>query len=296
MGLKSWFGRKKKSAHGATHHVEAEVAPKEALPLFPFDLGLSFNKDVEVSGTMTFAHVDVLALMKRQDMTSEYGYLEAVATLQPDPDNPVEENAIEVLIDDIRVGCLFTGIGKVLRQHTMSPVNANYQLHTLRVGDKVKAKAFVWLDSSHPVWRYSQSSPAPLTLESKAKEAEADHKRTVQEALKSGGTRQKEFERALVGGVHYLELIEPIKQLKREGNRQEALKLCYVAIESAEKDKSGGCPAPAYTIDAAIIHRKLREPDKEVAVLKRWLAISPKRYREGSQVAERLAKIESSTK
>lgn len=287
MGLKSWFSRREKP-------VEAEAAPAIDLPPFPLDLGLPFNKDVEVSGTMTFAHNDVLALMKRRDMTSEHGYLEAVATLQPDPDNPVEENAIEVLVDGIRVGCLFTGLGRVVRQHTMSPVNASYQLHTLRTGDKVKAKAFVWLDNSHPDWRYSESTPAPLTLESRAKEAEASHKHTVQEGLKAGGARQKEFENALVGGVHYLELVEPIKQLKREGNLHEALKLCYVAIESAEKDKSGGCPAPFYTIQAAIVHRKLRERDEEVAVLKRWLAASPKRYREGSRVAERLAKIESS--
>lgn len=287
MGLKSWFSRKGQP-------VKTETSPVKDLPLFPLDLGLLFSKDVEVSGTMTFAHQDVLALMKHRGLTNERGYLEAAATLQPDPDNPVEVNAIEVLVDDIRVGCLFSGLGKEVRQHTMSPVNASYQLHTLRSGDKVQAKAFVWLDNSLPAWRYSESVPPPLTLTSRAKEAEADHIRTVQEGLKAGGARQVAFENALVGGVHYLELVEPIKQLKREGNLQEALKLCYVAIESAEKDKSGGCPAPFYTIQAAIVHRKLRERDEEVTVLKRWLAASPKRYRQGSTVAERLAKIESS--
>ncbi|MGJ3403117.1 hypothetical protein [Glutamicibacter sp. Je.9.36] len=289
MGLKSWFSRREKPD-------AAEASPTIDLPLFPLDLGLPFNKDVEVSGTMTFAHDDVLALMKRRNMTSEHGYLEAVATLQPDPDNPVEANAIEVLVDGIRVGCLLTGLGKSVRQHTTSPVNASYQLHTFRTGDKVKAKAFVWLDNSHPSWSYSKSTPAPLMLDTRAKEAEAGHKHTVQEGLKAGGTRQKEFENALVGGVHYLELVEPIKQLKREGKLREALKLCYVAIESAERGKSGGCPAPFYTIQAAIVHRKLRERDEEVAVLKRWMAASPKRFREGSRVAERLAKIELSNR
>lgn len=286
MGLKLWFSRKEKP-------VKAEAEPAIDLPLFPFDLGLPFNEEVEVSGTMTFAHNDVLELMKLRDMTSEHCYMEAVAILRPDPDNPVDENAIEVLVDGIRVGCLSTGISKIIRQNTMSPVNASYQLHTLRSGDQVKAKAFVWLDNSLPHWRYSESTPAPLTLASKAKEAEDDYKRTVQEGLRAGGAQQKKFENALVGGVHYLELIEPIKQLKREGNLQEALKLCYVAIESAEKDKGDDCPAPFYTIQAAIIHRKLREGDDEIAVLKRWLAVSPTRYREGSEVAQRLAKIES---
>lgn len=286
MGLKSWFSRKEKS-------VEAEALPPKDPPLFPFDLGLPFNKDVEVSGTTTFAHNGVLTLMKVRGMTSKQDYLEAVAILQQDPGNQVEKNVIEVLVDGIRVGYLSTGLSKAVRQHTMSPVNASYQLHTLRVRDKVKVKAFVWLDNNPPDWPYSESTPPPLTLPSKAKEAANDHKRIVQEGLKAGGARQREFENALVGGVHYL---EPIKQLKREGNLQEALKLCYVAIESAEKDKGGGCPAPFYTIQAAIMHRKLCERDNEIAVLKRWLAASPKRDREGSKVADRLVKIESSNR
>lgn len=96
----------------------------------------------------------------------------------------------------------------------------------------------------------------------------------------------------MVDGVHYLELIEPIKQLKREGRLEEALVLCYKAIEGAEGDAGRGMPAPAYTEQAAIIHRKLGQKDQEVAVLKRWLARCPKGRREGSSIAERLAKLE----
>ena len=95
----------------------------------------------------------------------------------------------------------------------------------------------------------------------------------------------------MVDGVHYLELLEPIKQLKREGRLEEALSLCYQAIAGAENDRDGREPAPAYTLEAAIIHRKLGQRKEEIAVLKRWIQQCPKDRRDGSQVALRLAKL-----
>ncbi len=48
----------------------------------------------------------------------------------------------------------------------------------------------------------------------------------------------------MVDGVHYLELVEPIKQLKREGKLKEVLVLCYKAIKAAERDAGHREPAP----------------------------------------------------
>ncbi|OOP59537.1 hypothetical protein BMF89_20430 [Arthrobacter sp. SRS-W-1-2016] len=59
----------------------------------------------------------------------------------------------------------------------------------------------------------------------------------------------------MVDGVHYLELVEPINQLKREGRLEEALVLCYKAIDGAEGDAGDAIPAPLYTEQAAIIRR-----------------------------------------
>ncbi|SDL53506.1 hypothetical protein [Arthrobacter sp. ok362] len=115
----------------------------------------------------------------------------------------------------------------------------------------------------------------------------------VQDALASGGSRAAQFKRGMVDGVHYLELVEPIKQLKREGQFDEALVLCYKA-EAAEGDAGGREPAPWYTEQAAIVHRKLSQKDEEIAVLKGWLAKCPKAHRSGSRIAERLAKLEAS--
>jgi hypothetical protein len=115
----------------------------------------------------------------------------------------------------------------------------------------------------------------------------------VREALEEGGARAQQFKNGMVDGVHYLELVEPIKQLKREGRLNEALVLCYKAVEAAERDRRGREPAPWYTEQAAIVHRKLGQRDEEIAVLKRWMDVCPKARRPGSSIGERLAKLEA---
>ena len=94
----------------------------------------------------------------------------------------------------------------------------------------------------------------------------------------------------MVDDYHYLELVEPIKDLKRQGKLEEALVVCYKAIEGAEGSREFP-PAPWYTNQAAIIHRKLGQRDQEIAVFERWLRLCPKEYREGSGINERLIKL-----
>ena len=125
----------------------------------------------------------------------------------------------------------------------------------------------------------------------KAGANQADRSDMVREALAGGGARAAQFTAGMVNGVHYLELVEPIKQLKREGRFEDALVLCYAAIEGAEGDRNGREPAPAYTEHAAIVLRKLGRRDEEILVLKRWLALCPPQYRDGSRIGERLAKL-----
>ena len=116
----------------------------------------------------------------------------------------------------------------------------------------------------------------------------------VQDAIAGGGMRAQQFAAGMVNGVHYLQLIEPIKQLKREERLDEALTLCYAAIDGAESAREGREPAPWYTEQAAIIHRKLGQTDQEVAVLERWLKACPADRRENSGIALRLEKLKGS--
>jgi hypothetical protein len=117
----------------------------------------------------------------------------------------------------------------------------------------------------------------------------------VEEALTGQNAhRAAEMKRGMVGKYHYLEAVEPIKQLKREGRMDEDLALCYGAIEGAERDRAGREPAPWYTEQAAIIHRKRGERDEEIAVLERWLHNCPTSRRAGSRIQQRLDKLQSS--
>ncbi|RFA06659.1 hypothetical protein B7R21_19100 [Subtercola boreus] len=125
----------------------------------------------------------------------------------------------------------------------------------------------------------------------KAAAHHADISDMVEEALAGGGARAASFEAGMINGVHYLQLVEPIKQLKREGRLIEALGLCNAAIVGAENAREGREPAPWYTEQAAIIYRKLGQRDNEIAVLQRWLRVSPADRREGSQIKERLDKL-----
>jgi hypothetical protein len=130
-----------------------------------------------------------------------------------------------------------------------------------------------------------------MTSAAKAQAHQAGTTDMVREALEGGGDRARQFKAGMVNGVHYLQLVEPIKQLKREGRFDEALKLCYAAIAGAEGGREGREPAPWYTEQAAIIHRKLGQSGEEISVLKRWLKLCSSEQQAASGIGQRLAKL-----
>jgi tetratricopeptide (TPR) repeat protein len=285
MGLGSWikrtFGQDPESADRpvGTDSVGAGIR---------FSISVDFNRCVEVAGTTTFASPAVEALTERKALPMR-GFYEGIGQLQREPDNPVDPNAVAVLIEGEKVGSLPSGIAKAVALRPGVSMPVQYQLHVLRE-DGFRAKAFVWLDEGTPMWEYSAASPPPLTARERTLAAAKGHSEMVKEALEGGGRRAKEFRQGMVQGVHYLQLIEPIKQLKRENRLEEALALCYQAIQGAEQDRKGREPAPWYTEQAAIIHRKLGQRDEEIAVLRRWISAAPPERSNGSKIAERLTK------
>ncbi len=246
---------------------------------------------LEVAGTTTFAKDAVAALADRRGL-GERGYFEGQAQLQREPENPVDPQAVAVLVDGEKVGCLPSYAAKDLALPAGASELVRYQLHVLR-DKKLLAKAYVWLGNGHPEWQFTAQNPPALTSRERINSSHAEKTSMVREALQGGGERAERFKRGMVDGVHYLELVEPIKQLKREGRLEEALVLCYKAIEAAEGDAGGREPAPWYTEQAAIVHRKLGQKNEEIAVLKRWLARCPKAHRAGNSIGERLAKLEA---
>lgn len=63
------------------------------------------------------------------------------------------------------------------------------------------------------------------------------------------------------------------------------------AVEGAEEAREGREPAFFYIEQAATIHRKLGQRDKEAAVLRRRLAYCPPERRKGSRIKERFDKL-----
>ena len=248
-------------------------------------LSMTYGPCVEVAGTTTFARESVAALADRKGF-KERGYFEGEAQLQREPENHVDPQAVAVIVDGEKVGCLPSYATKDVSLPVVASTPVRYQLHVLRE-QKLLAKAYVWLGDGEPEWPHTEQSPPALTSRERIVSTQMGRSEMVRAALEGGGARAAQFKRGMVDGVHYLELVEPIKQLKREARLEEALVLCYKAIAAAETDAGSREPAPWYTEQAAIIHRKLRQRDEEIKVLRRWLAECPqsRRARIGSRSA-----------
>jgi len=281
VGLGTWF----RNALG----TKQAAPPPPPGPFIRIQLGVVVPSCVELAGTTTFAKEAVSALADRKSL-GHRGYYEGPAQLQMGRDNDVDPHAVAVIVEGEKVGSLPSSVAMAIKLAPEASRRVRYQLH-IRRGAKLSAKAYVWLGEGPPEWIHTQIKPPGLTTDERGAQQHDALRSMVRGALAGGGARAQEFRNGMVKGVHYLELVEPIKQLKREGRLQEALVLCYQAIEGAENAAGGDAPAPGYTIDAAIIHRKLSQKDEEIAVLKRYLAKCPE-ARSGGAVAERLAKLE----
>lgn len=288
MGLLDRFLRRRRSTE-----VEAPSLPSAQPnpPPVTVSATVGYAPLVKLAGTTTFA-LDAVQALSRRRRLSERGLLVEQAVLEREPNNPADPHAVAVLVEGERVGYLPSYAAKELLLGPGSAMTAPIQLAYLAEGDKFRAEAWVWLEPTPPRWQYSEQDPPPLTSQEK-RTAEHQSRRTmVADALADGGVRAEQFRAGMVNGIHYLELVEPIKELKREHRLQEALELCYAAIQGAEGDRyEGQPPGPWYTEQAAIIHRKLKEPDKEVAVLERWLAFVPEDKRGQTKLGQRLAKL-----
>lgn len=102
-------------------------------------------------------------------------------------------------------------------------------------------------------------------------------------------------EPGFVGGRHYTEWVESVRDLRRGGDDAGALKLLEKLMRATlqETAATGLPPAPWYFEQAAIIHRKAQDPASEVAVLKRFLAGMPTGFEVPPQIPDRLRKAEA---
>lgn len=132
---------------------------------------------------------------------------------------------------------------------------------------------------------------ADTQQDAEARAAVAEQAELRLRRLAGGGHEAWKQRRRLVRGRDLTEWVEPIKQMKREGRFGDALELLLDCIPAAEQDATdnGATPAPWYTVQAAIILRKLGDIPQEIALLERYQHACPKDQR-SVEIAERIVK------
>lgn len=255
-------------------------------PEAPFTAG---NPLAPLAGTTTSRFRDAQAVMERHGQTAP-GFLETKGILVREHSDERQEDSVAVTVDGTTIGYLWT-----MRTDALSPESFKrpvpVQMFSDVVDGDLRIEAWAWLAPTTPTWKWSAHNRPPMTTKSKAAQRTADSRQMLQEQAASSLAQAQQIANGTVDGVHYLELVEPIKQAKREGRNEDALRLCYQAIEGAERGRQGLEPAPAYTRHAAIILRKLKRPDEEAAVLERYLRFLPDETRDLHEFSERLAKV-----
>jgi len=253
--------------------------------------GLPSNASVaiEMTGTTTFGAENLSALFAAHGVNAG-GLLELAGQLVPEPENPADPNAVAVHVEGARVGYLPGYLAKEAL-HPGQMDECQVQLWGTSQSGSLRVRGWVARGTGAAAWPHDAANPPAVTTQERRAEQADQITNMVDAALEGGGVRAKQFKEGMVGKYHYLEAIEPIKQLKRDGRLDEALVVCYAAIEGAERARHGREPAPWYTEQAAIIHRKRGERAEEEAVLRRWLKHCPPDRRLGSKIHTRLGKL-----
>lgn len=282
MSVRGWFSRK--------------PAPADRRPSVSTGVSSGFTaagEPVKMAGTTTVGAEAAAALFAAHGLP-DGGVLEQVGHLVPEPGNATDPGAVAVDVEGARVGYLPGHLANLLDLAPGHALPCQVQLWAAPDRGRLRAVGWVAYGDRPATWPHTPSNPPAITVADQRTQRAAATTAMVDDAL--GGrdpARAAQFKRGLVGAHHYLETVEPIKQLKREGRLEEALALCYAAIDGAERDRDGREPAPWYTEQAAIMHRKRGEHDQEVAVLQRWLRMCPADRRAGSKIQERLDKLQA---
>lgn len=275
MGLVKLFRRRETNPGPQVTFTAARVVP-------------DLSEPVEMAGTTT-AGSEALAALYVSCGQPAGGLLEQRGVLIPEPGNPVDPNAVAIHVADALVGYVPGYIAA--RMQRDRPIECQVQLWAARTGEGLRVRGWVVGGRGPTRWPHTASNPPAVTSEERRNEQSASTTRMVDQALAVGGERAEQFTKGMVGRLHYLETVEPIKQFKREGCLTEALALCYGAIEAAENSREGREPPPWYTEQAAIIHRKLGQRAEEEGVLRRWLDACPAERRDESSIQQRLDKL-----
>lgn len=272
----SWFTNaiKKITGHKRIEVVEANTSPdwverKEWLTWeAPLDLvrGESYRQK---------------ALQKFAGKPHSNGYLIPVCVqLSREPSNKYDSNAIKVEIEDNHVGYIAREVAEQMAFMMDATQIQSFAVAGLIRGGNFKAPSlgvYIWLDkrlSKAPTFNISKTFLAQYQAPWPPHEREGDSADTSKEiyANLNFPPRRPSEKPGYYLGKHYTEYINTVKELKHasEYGKAEQLLLALIeAVEAESKAEDEGV-APWYYEQLAIIYRKQKELEKELAILERF--------------------------
>lgn len=99
---------------------------------------------VKLSGTTTIGREAIAAFVQRCD-PDDTGYIEAVGSLQREPNNPVDPHAVAVFAQAERIGYLPVHVAKALELSPQGSRPVRLQIFTQLLEKGLRAEAWCWL-------------------------------------------------------------------------------------------------------------------------------------------------------
>ncbi|MCB4209063.1 hypothetical protein [Arthrobacter sp. UM1] len=213
------------------------------------------------------------------------------ATLRRDSEAPKSAASdLAVWLDGFRVGYASRYLAVDELMEGRDGLEVEVLLFLARGVKGTRGRAWIRALSSAEPFPFSAENFPPL---SPSEQSATRALETTAMLQKATAGQAFELRRGAPEGVHYLQTVEVIRQLKREKRYEDALEWAMIGVRGAEADIFERGPAPHYTEEAAIILRKLGRHEDEKEVLRRYLRLVPEQYKARTRVYERLAKIEA---
>ncbi len=265
MGI---FGRNRRSATSHTRRVAPAESAFTGMGLGPF---------LELVGTNSSCRVGCETVLPGP-ADGSHALATGLAELRAEPDIPADPMAIAVLLGDVRVGYLPGYVARMVQPRiARSPAYVPIQLWAALDGTRARYLAVISTSGDpDPTWPYSTDRQAPVTRAQQADGQAHEAAQRRRQRLAAGGAEATQQRARLVRGRDFTEWAEAIKDMRRDGRDDDALRLLLECIDAAENAMPPNqAPPPWYTDQAAIIYRKRKDYDAEIEVLQRWLRACP---------------------
>ena len=279
--------------------------PPQTAPQAPTVTTTPHIPPTKITGTTTYTKDGAHHIATLYDL-EDNGYLETAGQIIKNTSNPVDPHAVAVTVMGEIIGYLPAYLAHPLPLPDTGAQPVEVQMFTTHTAKGLRVESWVRSSASAGEWEYTPEHRPPMRAQQQrlARQnlamlhPETQAPRTAEQRATPGAG-------CTTSGLHYLELVEPINQLKRDGHLEAALDMALAAVHAAEEDKTyleanGGVvnPPPAYTRQAAIILRKLKRTEEEIALLQRYITYcSPEflqRNKASRELEQRLEKLTTS--